>query len=159
MSIEIQEFCVREKTIHMQISLQIQVFHVNSPHRAMEIWLVWKLISGWAVFHTQFTMDFLCPLKFANVIVPLATELMSVHIYSCLAKFCRQNTVISTWVSCKVQKVHYPVSAHIQVGHANSPSWTTESCLIWKRFLGDQCFIHLYWQWTFFAPRILLIFH
>ncbi len=81
---------------------------MNWPHRAMEIWLVWKLIPGWAVLHTQFTMDFLCPLKCANVIMPLVTELMSVHIYSCLGKFCRRNPVISTLSFMQSRKYSLP---------------------------------------------------
>lgn len=65
-----------------------------------------------------------------NVLLKVWSHLL-MHSKILLAKSSHSNRILRNFV-------HFPVD------HVNPSSWPTESDLVWKWFLCEQCFIHLY---------------
>ncbi len=47
-------------------------------------------------------------------------------------------------ICVRADKVHHADFAQVQVGRVNLPCWPTESFMVWKWLLCEQCLIYLY---------------
>ncbi len=73
--------------------------------------------------------------------------------------FCRQNpfSMGSSHKGCVPYMDFVSNSSLFNSEHVNLPCWPTQCCLIGKWPLTKRYFMHHYWQWTFFAHKVSLM--